>query len=105
MFRKFEKLVRTCGPVTRIVQKSRVVFMVRVRFTGGYPRKKYFDCGFFLKRRINSPRFWRIEHLGRNDYSHRIKVFSADQFDAEFKGWLVEAYRVGEQRHLMVKES
>ena len=49
VFRKFEKLVRACGPVTRIVQKSRVVFMVRVRFTGGYPRKQYFDCGFFFK--------------------------------------------------------
>ena len=59
----------------------------------------------FLKRKINSPRFWKIEHLGRNDYSHRIKIYSADQFDAEFTAWLREAYQVGEQRHLFNKEA
>lgn len=105
VFRKFEKLVRTCGPVTRIVQKTRTTFMVRVRFASVYPRRSYFDCGFFLKRKINSPRFAKIEHLGRSDYVHHIKIYSADQFDAEFKGWLREAYRVGEQRHLMGKEA
>ncbi|MCL5428965.1 MAG: DUF5655 domain-containing protein [Chloroflexi bacterium] len=105
VFLKFEKLVRACGQVTRIVQKSRVTFMVRVRFASLYPRKEYFDCGLFLKRRINNPRFWKIEHLGASNYIHHIKLHSADQFDAEFKTWLQEAYQVGEQRHLLTKEA
>lgn len=104
VFRRFEKLVGTCGPVTRIVQKSRVTFMVRVRFASLYPRKEYFDCGFFLKRKITSPRFWKIEHLGASNYVHHIKIDSTDQFDGEFKTWLREAYRVGEQRHLLKKK-
>ena len=57
------------------------------------------------ERKINSPRFWKIDHLGRNDYGHRIKIYSTDQFDDEFNGWLREAYRVGEQRHRMSKEA
>ncbi len=104
VFRKFEMQVRACGPVIRIVQKSRVTFMVRVRFASLYPRKVYFDCGFFLKRKITSPRFWKIEHLGASNYVHHIRIDSPDQFDDEFKTWLREAYRVGEQRHLVKTE-
>jgi hypothetical protein len=79
--------------------------MVRVRFAGGYPRKKYFECGFFLKRKINSPRFSKIDYLGRDDYIHRIKIYSTDQFDSEFKSWLKEAYKVGEQKHLLSRST
>ncbi|MEX1248293.1 MAG: DUF5655 domain-containing protein [Anaerolineales bacterium] len=103
LFHKFEELVRACGPVTRIVQKSRVIFMVRVRFAGASPRKAELNCGFFLKREIASPRFWKIQHLGRSDWIQYIKVRSPREFDAEFKSWLREAYAVGEQRHLIAK--
>jgi len=103
LFRRFEKLVRECGPVTRIVQKSRAIFMVRVRFAGASPRKSYLNCGFFFKRKVASPRFWKMEHLGRSDYAQYTRIRSLDEFDGEFKAWLREAYAVGEQRHLMVK--
>ena len=39
LFKKFAALVRRCGRVTMIPQKTRVVFMDRVRFAGACPRK------------------------------------------------------------------
>jgi hypothetical protein len=105
LFHRFEELVLTRGPVTRIVQKSRVVFMVRVRFAGASPRKTELVCGFFFKRKVASPRFWKIEHLGRTDWVQRIKVRSMSDFDAEFKTWIKEAYAVGEQRHMLKKDN
>ena len=31
---------------------------------------------------------------------HTFRLLGPDEVDAEFRGWLAEAYRVGEQRHL-----
>ena len=53
LFKKFAKMVKGCGPATMIPQKTRVVFMVRVRFAGAYPRKSYFLAGLALSRRLN----------------------------------------------------
>lgn len=104
VFHEFERCVRSCGPVTRLVQKSRVVFMVRVRFAGCYPRKSHLVLGFFLKRRISNPRFWKVEHLGRNDYIHSVRVETPAEFDDNFMIWLHEAYSVGQQQHIAGKE-
>ncbi|MGH9972245.1 MAG: hypothetical protein ACREBG_31245 [Pyrinomonadaceae bacterium] len=48
-------MVRACGPVRTIPQKTRVVFQVRVRFAGCYPRKSHLLCGFALPRRVTIP--------------------------------------------------
>ena len=51
LFKKFAKMVRACGPVRMIPQKTRVVFQVRVRFAGAYPRKSHFLASFALPYR------------------------------------------------------
>ena len=61
LFKKFATMVRECGPVTMIPQKTRVVFMVRVRFAGAYPRRSYLLAGFALARKLKSPRIKKIE--------------------------------------------
>ena len=33
-FQKFKRMEESCGPATMIPQKTRVVFMVRMRFAG-----------------------------------------------------------------------
>jgi len=44
IFRTLAAMVRECGPVTIIPQKTRVVFQVRVRFLGCTPRRSYLLC-------------------------------------------------------------
>jgi hypothetical protein len=99
-FRKFEKMIRACGPVTMIPQKTRVVFMVRVRYAGAYPRKNSLLCSFALARHVEDPRFIRIEHYAPHFIGHTMRIDSEDQLDAQVQRWLKEAYRVGTQEAL-----
>lgn len=100
LFRKFEKMVRSCGPVTMIPQKTRVVFMVRVRFAGAYPRKKYLLFGFALPRKVKHPRLYKYERYAPHFQGHLFKIESPEHLDNRIQHWLKEAYGVGEQRYL-----
>ena len=84
-----------------IPQRSKVAFQVRVRFAGCTPRRSYLVCGFWLKRRIESPRFRNVLQPMPNDYIYEVRIDSKKDFDAEFKSWILEAYAVGEQKHLL----
>ena len=97
LFRKFAKMVRACGPVRMIPQKTRVVFQVRVRFAGAYPRKSHFLAGFALPRRVDDPRFVKIETYAPHFQGHLFRVASEADLDDQIQQWLREAYRVGAQ--------
>jgi hypothetical protein len=100
LFKKFARMVRACGRVTVIPQKTRVVFQVRVRFAGCYPRRKHLLCAIALRDRLESPRFVHIEKFAAHFVGHRFKIDSAEQLDAEVQGWLQQAYDVGAQKRL-----
>jgi hypothetical protein len=97
VFQRFVKEVRRIGPVSVIPQKSRVVFMTRIRFAGGTPRKTYFAGRFLLNRRIDSPRFTRVLQYGPRSFDYHLRMDSERVFDAELRGWLRKAYRIGRQ--------
>jgi Domain of unknown function (DUF5655) len=98
LFRKFAKMVRACGPVTIIPQKTRVVFQVRIRFAGCYPRKKYLLCGLALRQELKSPRIVRTEKFANRFVGHYFNVQSEADLDAELQSWLRQAYKVGAQQ-------
>jgi hypothetical protein len=100
LFKKFERMVRSCGRVIMIPQKTRVVFMVRVRFVGAYPRKSHFLAGFALSRRLKSPRIKKIEEYAPHFIGHLMDIRSEADLDAELKGWIRESLAVGAQRRL-----
>jgi hypothetical protein len=100
VFRKFARMVRACGPVRMIPQKTRVVFMVRVRFAGAYPRKSHLLCGVALPRRVESPRFVKIESYSRHFHGHTLRISSEKELDTQVQRWLRQSYRVGCQAFL-----
>lgn len=74
--------------------------MMRVRFAGVVRlRKDGLVCGFWLKRRIDSPRFTKVEHLGRTDWIYQF-VLRARTSSTTRCDWIREAYDVGCQTHL-----
>jgi hypothetical protein len=83
--------------VTVIPQKSRIVFMTRMPFAGGTPRRTYFAGRFLLNRRVHSPRFTRVLQYGPRSFDYHLRMDSERVFDAELRGWLREAYRIGRQ--------
>jgi hypothetical protein len=105
LFKKFAKMVRACGPVRMIPQKTRVVFQVRVRFAGAYPRKSYFLAGFALPYRAEDPRFVKIENYAPHFQGHLFRVASEADLDSKVQRWLKESYRVGAQDFLTKRQS
>jgi hypothetical protein len=100
LYEKFEELVKTCGPITVIPQKSRIAFQMRVRFAGAIPRKSHLQCSFGFNRRHDHLRFYKIEQYGPHWYGHHCRIEKEEEFDDEFMNWIHEAYEVGQQKHL-----
>jgi hypothetical protein len=101
LFDRFRDMVEACGPVRLQPYRDHVAFMVRVRFAGATPRARWLDLGFWLTRRVESPRFHRIETLYPGVHVHRLRVTRPDQLDAELGRWIRESYAVGCRKHLV----
>lgn len=101
--RLFDRLLaalQRIGPVTVLPQKSRIAFQVRMSFAQVTPTRDGLNGHLVLDRRIEHPRFRRIDSLSPRNHVHHFRLTDPAQIDAEFESWLREAYAVGEQRHL-----
>ena len=93
-------MVRACGPVHIIPQKTRIVFQVRVRYASCQVRKTYIECGIALPRRVDDPRFIKITAHASHFIGHHFRIASKKDLDARLQRWLREAYGVGAQKLL-----
>ena len=92
--------VRQVGPVQVLAEKSRIALQVRMSFAALVPRRHWLTGHLVLARTVTSPRFHRVEVYSPRNVLHAFRLDSPDQVDEQFAGWLAEAYRVGQQRHL-----
>jgi hypothetical protein len=97
--------VRRCGPVIVLPEKSRIAFQVRMSFAQVTPRRQWLDGHVVLARRLEHPRFRRIESLSPRNHVHHFRLQALEDVDEDFELWLREAYSVGEQRHLATARS
>ena len=100
----FDKLVTVAkknGPVTIMPEKTRIAFHVRMSFAAFVIRRNWVNGHVVLARRLENPRFRRIETFSPRNHLHAFRFESVDEIDNEVAAWLAEAYRVGEQRHLL----
>jgi hypothetical protein len=96
LYRHFEALVRACGPVQIAPAKTRIGFQVRMIFAAVNKLGDHgLDAHVVLARRLESPRFRRIETLTPRCQLHHFRIESLSELDEEVQGWLREAYRVG----------
>jgi hypothetical protein len=92
--------LRAIGPVRILPEKTRIAFQVRMSFAQVTPRRKWLDGHVVLARRLEHPRFRRIETISPRNHVHVFRLSQEGEIDADFRAWLAEAYLVGEQRHL-----
>lgn len=92
--------VRAFGPVSVLPEQTRIALHVRMSFAAFMPRKNWLNGHLVLARRIDSPRFSRVDAYSPRNLVHAFKLVTPDDVDGEFVGWLGEAYRVGAQEHL-----
>jgi hypothetical protein len=83
--------------VTISVSKTRIEIMTRARFTGAVVRKDYLRASLWLKHRVDSLRFVKVEHFGGNDWGHTFEIRDESDIDAELMALLAEARKVGDQ--------
>lgn len=99
----FERLLAAAersGPVTVVPEKTRIAFQVRMSFAAFTLRRHWVDGHVVLARRLESPRFRRIDVISPRNQVHVFRLRAPSEVDDEVVSWLAEAYSVGEQRHL-----
>ena len=100
LFREFSRLVRRCGPVLIMPEKTRIAFQVRMSFAAVSLRRDRLVGHVVLARHLENPRFTKVEHISPRNHVHSFCFRSCEEMDEELLGWLREAYEVGQQRHL-----
>ena len=95
-------VVRAIGPVRVLPEKTRIAFQVRMSFAQVTPRQRWLDGHVVLARRLEHPRFRRVETFSPRNHLHAFRITGPHDIDDEFRAWLAEAYRVGAQEHLGV---
>jgi hypothetical protein len=88
------------GPVTVVPEKTRVALQVRMSFAAFAPRRRWLDGHVVLARRLEHPRFVRVETISPRNHVHAFRLRTTADVDADVEAWLAEAYGVGAQRHL-----
>ncbi len=99
----FDRLValgESFGPLTVYPQKTRIVFMVRVRFAGVMTRKNWLIFSLWLTHKSSHPKLQRVETYGPRSYGLQFKLTHPDDIDDELQALFREAYLVGRQEHL-----
>ena len=95
LFDRLRGMVQACGPVKVLAYRDRVGFMVRVRFAGAVPKSRWLDVGLWLHRRMEHPRFHKIETIYPHAHIHVLRITNTEQLDEQVAAWLKEAYALG----------
>jgi hypothetical protein len=92
--------VRRHGPVTVLPQSTRIALQVRMSFAAFVARRHRLDGHVVLARRLDHPRFLRVEEYSPRNVLHAFRLLGPEDVDADVRSWLAEAYLVGCQEHL-----
>jgi hypothetical protein len=95
LFDELRAIVERNGPVTVEPQKTRIVFVVRVRFGGVMVRKRSLNAHLWLRRRVEHPRVTHVESFGALGYGIRFNFDRPGQMDDAFVELVREAYAIG----------
>lgn len=97
LFHAFAQAVQDAGPYAYAPIKAQVGFQGQKRIFAGVSLTKRGLEGYLdLPRSVESSRFRSVAPYTRRLFVHHFVLTSADQLDAEFIGWIQEAYQVGQ---------
>jgi Domain of unknown function (DUF5655) len=99
LFDRVVAVIRDLGPVRILPEKTRIAFQVRMSFAQVTPRARWLDGHVVLARRLEHPRFRKVQTISARNHVHTFRLITMQDVDRDFRAWLAEAYAVGEQRH------
>jgi hypothetical protein len=101
LFSSFTEAAFRCGHVTFAPALTRVGLQARMIFACvNRLSDDRLDAHVVLSRRLEHPRFYKIESFSPRNHAHYFRIHNVADVDAEVRAWLQEAYAVGEQEHL-----
>jgi hypothetical protein len=95
LYRQLEAVIQSMGPVIVVPEKTRIAFQVRMSFAAVMLKHRWIDGHVVLARRVESPRFRRIESISPRNHVHAFRLSALEEIDAELTAWIAEAYLVG----------
>jgi len=101
LYSRFVQLISRCGPFEYAPVKSQVGFRVNRIFAGVKLTGEGLDGYLDMDRAVRSPRFHHVAPYQRNLFVHHFSIREVKELDAQFAGWVREAYAVRQGRHLM----
>jgi len=100
IFNAFLAELRSLGPVTVLPEKTRIAFQTRMSFAQLTIRRNWIIGHLVLGRRVTSSQFTKVETISQRNHIHHFRLETVSAFGSELRGYLAEAYRVGNQEHL-----
>ena len=74
LFEAMVQLLRRFGPVAVVPEKTRIAFQVRMSFAAVSVRRAYLVGHFVLARRLEHPRFLRIDTISLRNHVHHFRL-------------------------------
>jgi hypothetical protein len=101
LYRDFVRLVEACGPFSYAVSKTSITFKgTRRGFAGARPTPQGLRGYFDIQRAVEDPRITNVSPYTKRLFVHHFRITAPAELDAEFAGWIREAYDVGGGAHL-----
>lgn len=101
LYEAFVALVAACGPFTYAVAKTTITFKGSRRgFAGARPIDRGLVGYLDLQREVRDARIRSVAPYTARLFVHHYRVSRPEELDAEFAGWVREAYDVGQGGHL-----
>src|SRR6202162_1719136 len=94
-FHALVKAARRSGPLKILPEKTRIAFQVRMSFAAFSLRRHWVDGHVVLARRLESPRFRRIDVISPRNQVHVFRLHEPAEVDAEVERWLDGGYLGG----------
>jgi Domain of unknown function (DUF5655) len=101
LYHAFVRMISACGEYTVSASKTTITFKgLRRGFAGARPDSRGIVGYLDLQRRVVDPRFTRASPYTKRLFVHHFRITEESELDAEFAGWVREAYAVGLGAHL-----
>ena len=101
LFEAFRRVVDEAGgPVRLSVAKTRIGLITELTFAAVQPRRDYLRVHILLKRRVDAPRFVRIDNVPPY-WVHHFQIRDETDLDEELRALIHEACEVGAARDVL----
>jgi uncharacterized C2H2 Zn-finger protein len=101
LFKAFRKAIEDIGPVRIVSSKTRIAFMVRVRFAGCTVKSSSIRAGLWLPYAADAPRAVKREFIPPHYHLFYFDIREPSDLDATFKRLLREAYHLGGEQEFL----